>query len=117
MLRQAKSEEDVSYWKEEDPNATGDLNDQQKTENKETFQQRGFDQHAADIRLSAFGYFLVILGGKERRNNQRLKQERQNRPVITFNNLLMLAILWGSVIFTLYSLLPLAMKSILKLVL
>ncbi|CTQ54510.1 hypothetical protein LP7551_03043 [Roseibium album] len=117
MLRQAKSEETASFWNDVDPSVTGDLNDQQKTAINDAVSRRSNDRHAADIRLSAFGYFLVVLCGKERRNTQRLKQERQNRPVVTFNNLLMLAVLWGSVIFTLYSLLPLAMKFILKLIL
>jgi hypothetical protein len=117
MLRQAKTEETASLWNDVDPSVTGNLNDQQKTVDNDTAQQRSFDQHAADIRLSAFGYFLVILGGKERRNNQRLKQERRSRPVVTLNNVLMLAVLWGSVIYTLYSLLPHAIGAILKLIL
>jgi len=41
--------------------------------------------------------------------------EHQRRPVLTFNNLLLIAVLWGSLIYTLYSLLPIAIKALLSL--
>ncbi|WP_428651637.1 hypothetical protein [Roseibium sp.] len=117
MLKQAESEETIAFWNNVDPDATADLSEFQKDAIFEAVRRRATEGHKADIRLSAFGYFFVVLFGKERRSKTRLKDERRRRPVVTFNNILMIVILWGSLIFTLYSLLPYAVKGILNLIL
>lgn len=115
MLEQAESEETLAFWNDVDPNVVHDLNSHQKDAILKAVRRRGNEQHTADIRLSLFGYFLVVLFGRERRSQDRLKRERVRRPVITFNNLMLIAVLWGSLIYTLYSLLPLAIEALLKL--
>lgn len=115
MLKQVQSEDTLAFWKDVDPDVVTDLSPRQKDAILEAVQRRGDGAHAADIRLSGFGYFLVVLFGRERRNSERLKRERRRRPVITFNNLLVIMVLWGSVIYTLYSLLPLAVELLLRL--
>lgn len=114
MLKRAVTEEAIAFWKEVDPDATEGLSDFQKSTIFDVVKRRGSDHHKADIRLSAFGYFLVVLFGRERRNPDRLKEERRQRPVLTFNNLVLLLVLWGSLIYTLYSLLPYAVELLLK---
>ncbi|MHA1554461.1 MAG: hypothetical protein ACTSU0_08640 [Alphaproteobacteria bacterium] len=107
--------ETVAFWEDVDPSVTVGLNDFQKDAIVEAVNRRGSDSHAADIRLSAFGYFLVVLFGRERRDRQRLKDERHRRPVFTIKNLAMILVLWGSVIYTIYSLLPHAVRLLLEL--
>ncbi|MDN3721611.1 hypothetical protein QW131_26710 [Roseibium salinum] len=79
MLKRVETEEAVAFWKDIDPAATEGLSDFQREAIFEVVKQRGSDQHKADVRLSAFGYFLVILFGKERRNRDRLKDERRKK--------------------------------------
>lgn len=68
--------------------------------------RRGSDESIkSDIRLSFGKYFLVILFGRERRSRARLNEERAKRPVFVARNLPVLLFLWGSVLYTLYSLL------------
>ncbi|MBO6509458.1 MAG: hypothetical protein JJ979_13460 [Roseibium sp.] len=117
MYNQAGSQETMSFWQDVDPSVTGKLDDLQKSAIMDAVKRRSNDQHKADIRLSLFGYFLVVLFGRERRSNQRLKEERRKRPVVTLNNLLVLGVLWGSVIYTLYSLLPRLLEFVLRLIL
>jgi hypothetical protein len=104
-----------TFWKEVDPDVVTNLNEFQKDAILDAVRRRGNNQHTADIRLSLFGYFLVVLFGKERRSRDRLKDERDKRPVLTFNNLVLIAVLWGSLIYTLYSLLPHAVEFLLRL--
>ncbi len=106
MLKQAEMAETGAFWKDVGPSVTAGLNDFQKNAILEAVNRRDSDSHAADVRLSLFGYFLIVLFGRERRGNQRLKDERRRRPVFTIKNLPMILVLWGSVIYTLYSLLP-----------
>lgn len=115
MLKQAESDETLTFWKDVDPDVVTDLDAHQKDAILDAIRRRSNDLHSADIRLSLFGYFLVVLFGRERRSQERLQRERARRPVLTFNNLLLIAVLWGSLIYTLYSLLPLAIESLLKL--
>lgn len=113
MLNQADTEETHPFWNDVDPKVVTDLNAHQKDAILTAVRRRGNEQHAADIRLSLFGFFLVVLFGRERRSPGRLKSERERRPVLTFNNLLLIAVLWGSLIYTLYSLLPHALEFLL----
>ena len=106
MLKQAEMAETGAFWKDVGPSVTAGLNDFQKNAILEAVNRAGSDIHAADVRLSLFGYFLVVLSGRERRGNQRLKDERRRRPVFTIKNLPIILVLWGSVFYTVYSLLP-----------
>lgn len=115
MLNQAETEDSHPFWNDVDPKVVTDLNTHQKDAIITAVRRRGNERHAADIRLSLFGFFLVILFGRERRSPDRLKRERERRPVVTFNNLLLIVVLWGSLIYTLYSLLPHAIEFLLKL--
>ena len=68
-------------------------------------------RHAADIRLSiplfAKRYYLVLLGGEERRSKDRLSEERGRFPLATLGNLLCLSLIglfstfFGGFLFTL----------------
>lgn len=117
MLQKVESEEAVSFWQDVDPNAIAGLDEFQKKAILEAVKKRNNNAHKSDIRLSAFGYFLVILFGKERRSRERLKEERNKRPVVTRNNLVMISVLWGGLIFALYNLTPHAVHFVLKLIL
>ena len=53
-------------------------------------------RHPIDIRFTVFGrVFMVILGGRERRNRQRRIAERSRHPLRTVANILFL--IWVSV--------------------
>ena len=70
----------------------------------------GWGRHPTDIRLSIpllfRRYYLVLLAGQERRSNHRLRQDRNEYPVMTVGNLLFLsaavtlATILGSLIWT-----------------
>lgn len=63
----------------------------------------------SDVRLSFGRYFLVLLFGREKRSRQRLAEERSKRPVLMAKNLPLILFFWGSIIYTLYSLVGLAL--------
>lgn len=44
-------------------------------------------RHGVDIRLSALGFYLILLGGTERRSQKRLAEERAAEPFLTLANL------------------------------
>ena len=67
------------------------------------------DHIRSDVRLSFGRYFLVLLFGKERRSRERLAEERVKRPVFVAKNLPLILFLWGSILYTLYSLVGLAL--------
>lgn len=106
MLQKVESNEAVSFWQDVDPNAMAGLNEFQKNAILDAVKKRSETTHASDIRLSAFGFFLVILFGRERRSRERLKEERSRRPVFARKNIVMISILWGCVLFALYNLTP-----------
>jgi len=65
----------------------------------------------ADIRLTLAGYYLVIFFGREKRSSKRLAKERQEHPVLTYGNAPVLAFAWLSIIFTVYSIMALCVRS------
>jgi hypothetical protein len=73
------------------------------------------DTFPSDIRLSFGSYFLTILVGRERRSPDRLRAERARRPVFIARNLPVIIAIWGSLIFTLYSLVALGLRGFLNL--
>lgn len=68
----------------------------------------------SDVRLSFGRWFLVVLFGRERRGVERLKQDRENRPVIVYRNLPIIILLWGSVVFTAYSLFGFGLQAFIR---
>jgi len=66
----------------------------------------------ADIRLTLAGYYLVIFFGQEKRSRTRLAKERQEHPVLTYGNAPVLAFVWLSITFTLYSIMALCVRSL-----
>ena len=69
----------------------------------------------ADIRLTLAGYYLVIFFGQEKRSTTRLAKERQEHPVLTYGNAPVLAFVWLSITFTLYSIVVLAARGVVSL--
>ncbi len=69
------------------------------------------DTKLADIRLCFGAYFLVIIAGKERRGSDRLNNERKARPVFTVRNIPLLMLIWGSLIYSFYSLVSVGLQS------
>jgi hypothetical protein len=73
------------------------------------------DAFSSDIRLSFGRYFMTVLVGRERRKSDRLRAERARRPVFTARNLPVILAIWGSLMFTLYSLVALGLRGFLTL--
>ena len=114
-MRQAATADKSVFWNDVDPTVASSLNDAQKNAIVQAVVRRRSEHHSSDIRLSAFGYYLVLMMGKERRSNDRLVDERNKRPVFTAKNLPLLLLIWGSVIYTLVSVIPAAIKPVLQL--
>jgi hypothetical protein len=52
-----------------------------------------WSHHVVDIRVSAFGFYCVLLGGFERRSQKRLAVEAVAHPLFTPANLIVLILL------------------------
>ena len=91
------------FWK----SVGDDIYDKLTEDQRETILRaahKGSDARVkSDIRLSFGKYFLVLLSGKEKRDPARLKDERAKRPVLVARNLPVLLGIWGSILYTLYS--------------
>ncbi|MCB1492526.1 MAG: hypothetical protein KDJ77_12160 [Rhodobiaceae bacterium] len=105
MTAQAASSDFEPFWREVDPKVAAGLDEFQKSEILKALSRRANASYPADVRLTLFGYFLVIIFGRERRSKERLQAERQRRPVITIQNLPVIFIIWGSVVYTAFALL------------
>ena len=68
------------------------LSPEQRTALGTVMRESSWKSHPVDLRFSfpllAQRYFLTIVGGRERRSNERLKAERRARPVRTVGNIL-----------------------------
>ncbi len=113
-MKQATTADASEFWNDVDPTVTANLNDAQKNAIEHAVVRRNSDHHSSDIRLSAFGYYLVLILGKEMRDGNRLVDERNRRPVFTAKNLPLLLIIWGSVIYTFVSVIPATIKPVMQ---
>ena len=113
MSSQANAGRIEAFWTSVDPEVRNDLSDEQKDAIWTAVNRRSEEEFPADVRLSLGGYFLVVLFGRERRATERLAEERRRRPVFTSRNLPLIVIMWGSVLYTGYSLLTGSLKAIL----
>ena len=91
------------------------LSDTQRDAINRAASRRLSETFPSDVRLSFGRYFLNILVGRERRGTDRLREERAQRPVFIGRNLPVIVAVWGSLIFTLYSLMGLALRGFLAL--
>lgn len=117
MLNHAGAAELEPFWRDVDPRVVDTLDQHQKEEILAAVSRRSSENYPADVRLSLFGYFLVVIFGRERRSTHRRESERAKRPVFTIRNLPVIAILWGSVIYTAFSILLPAIRELLVLAL
>lgn len=60
---------------------------------KEGITRLSSKRHGVDIRLSALGFYLILLGGTERRSQKRLAEERAAKPFLTLANLTVFVLL------------------------
>ena len=74
----------------------GSLNEEQREALVAAARTQGWSNHSTDIRLSipflGRRYYLVLLGGEERRNKARLASERNKYPLRTLTNVLFLTL-------------------------
>ena len=105
MPLDATQDEFSAFWEGMDPGVVGSLSDAQKREITHAVQRKRLEGRPADIRLSLFGFFLVVIFGRERRNAARINAERTLRPAVTLRNLPMLVILWSALIYSTWGLL------------
>lgn len=103
MLKPAGAAELEPFWNDVDPDVAEALDPLQKEEIQAAIKRRATGAHVSDVRLSFFGYFLVVLFGRERRSKERRESERANRPVFTVRNLPLIVLVWGSLIYTAFS--------------
>jgi hypothetical protein len=101
----AQADKDTQFfWKSVGDDVYGKLTEKQRQAIIRAVHRGSDEKVNSDIRLSFGRYFLVILFGRERRNHDRLKEERAKRPVLIARNLPILLFFYGSVLYTLYSL-------------
>jgi len=94
------------FWKDVDPTVAGSLDDAQKSAILRAVERQSATPERADIRLSLFGYYMVVLFGRERRSKVRLAEERRLHPLFTWRNLPMLLFLWGSLFYATITAVP-----------
>ena len=72
------------------PSLREGFSSEQRAALREAADRCNWGGHATDIRLSipliSKRYYLVLLAGEERRNRDRLRREREERPVATLGN-------------------------------
>lgn len=114
-MLQEKSERAHWFWSAVGADVYESLDEIQREAVDRAANKRFSDSFPSDIRLSFGRYFLTILVGKERRSEERLRQERNKRPVFVARNMPVIVAIWGSLIFTLYSLVGLGLRGFLSL--
>lgn len=117
MLTQTGAADLEPFWDDVDKRVVDTLDPFQKQEILSAVYRRASENYPADVRLSLFGHFLVVIFGRERRSNQRLDSERAKRPVFTLRNLPLIFLLWGSVVYTAFSFILPGIKQLLVLAL
>ena len=60
---------------------------------KEAIAALNWKRHVVDIRLSTLSFYLILLGGTERRSQKRLAVERAAQPIITPANFIVFLLL------------------------
>lgn len=110
-----KSDQARWFWSAVGDDVYDSLSDTQRESVNRVAGARFSDTFPADVRLSFGNYFLTILAGRERRSSDRLRAERVQRPVFVARNLPVIVAIWGSLIFTLYSLVALGLRGFLNL--
>lgn len=79
------------------PNVHASFSAEQTNALRQALSELSWGRHLTDIRLSipllGRRYYAVLLAGPERRNLERLRQERSERRLITTANLIFLTIL------------------------
>lgn len=113
MSQQVRAAGTQAFWTSVDPNVSDDLTEDQKDAIWTAVERRSGEEFPGDVRLSLGRHFLVVLFGRERRAGDRLRTERRQRPVFTSRNLPLIVIMWGSVLYTAYSLLTGGLKALL----
>lgn len=112
MQSASAPDEPIWLWSAMDPAIASSLSSVQKTAIAQAALRHDAQHPPADVRLSFGRYFLVFICGRERRADERLRAERQARPVFTLRNAPLLVGLWGSVIYTAYSAFGLVVKTL-----
>jgi len=103
MQKQDMSSSSMTFWNNLDPAVVSSLTSVQKAEILTAVDRRASKIHPADVRLSLFGYFLVVIFGRECRSDERRISERNRHPVFVHGNFFLILILWGSVLYTSFS--------------
>lgn len=69
------------------------FNDEQIEALKGALIDLNWKRHVVDIRLSTLGFYLILLGGTERRSQKRLATEGGAQPLLTRANLVVFVLL------------------------
>ena len=89
------SEREITwFWEDMDAEVRGTLTPAQRVAIENAVKKTSSYGDPADLRLHFGGYFVRILAGKERRNPERLKQDRKNNPIFSGKNAAVIAVFW-----------------------
>jgi hypothetical protein len=73
---------------------------------------QGAPTKVSDIRLTFGRFYLVIRAGREKRSRERLLSERRLHPVVTWRNIPVILLFWGSLLIGAYAALALALRGL-----
>ena len=107
MGKETTQDEFGWFWTGIDSDIAASLSDDQKLAIANAIRKTDAKDRPADIRLSAFGYFFVLIVGKERRGPERIEADSELYPVITARNLPLLLIMWASLTYATWGILGL----------
>jgi len=107
MGKETTQDEFSWFWTGMDSDIAASLSEDQRLAIANAIRKSDTAGGPADIRISMFGYFLVLISGKERRAPERIRAESAAHPVITARNLPLLLVIWASLSYATWGILGL----------
>ena len=107
MGKETTQDEFGWFWTGMDADIAASLSNDQKLAIANAIRKTDTADRPADIRFSMFGYFFVLISGKERRAPERIRIENAAHPVITARNLPLLLLIWASLSYATWGILGL----------
>ena len=107
MGKETTQDEFGWFWTGMDADIAASLSNDQKLAIANAINKTDAKDRPADIRLSVFGYFVVLIVGKEHRAPERIKADRELYPVVTARNLPLLLGIWASLTYATWGILGL----------
>lgn len=110
MGKQTTQDEFNWFWTGMDADIAETLSDDQRLAIARAIRKNDSTGRPADIRFSLFGYFFVLISGKERRAPERIRSDSLEHPVVTVRNLPLLIGVWAALTYATWGILGLVTR-------